>query len=586
MKDLIETIKKNFRQALSECYGAQIDGIDPAIVAASNPTFGDFQCNVALTLSKQLKSPPRQIAENIVKAANLSTICEPLEIAGPGFINIRIKKAHIEGQLNAIKLDQRVGVALAQPPKKIIVELSSPNMAKEMHVGHLRSTIIGDCLARVLQFLGHDVLRLNHIGDWGTQFGMLLAYLKEACPQALQENDSVSLGDLVTFYRQAKKRFDADPAFQDLARLEVVRLQAGDKESLRAWGLLLEMSRRDNQVIYDMLDVKDLVERGESFYNPELANVVKDLQACGIAVESEGAQCVFVEGFFNEQGNPLPLIIQKKDGGYNYGTTDLAALRYRVNVDKVDEIIYVVDAGQSDHFQQVFAAANMAQWVPSSIRVEHVPFGVVQGEDGKKLKTRSGETIRLQDLLDEAIVRARKELDDRLAKEGRQESEEFKQEVARAIGIGAVKYADLSLNRITNYVFSYDRMLSLSGNTAPYMMYAYVRVRGIARKGEIDFEKLGDNARVILSEPTESELAKHLLKFDEVLESVAQDLLPNRICEYLFELSQKFNQFYESCQVLNAEAETRTSRLILCDLTARTIKIGLSLLGIAVLERM
>ncbi len=586
MKMTLESIRSSIKQAALAAFGKDLKDVDPSIAPATNAAFGDYQTNLALTLSKPLKIPPRAIAEQIVSKLDLGDVCEPPTVAGPGFINLKLKRAYLESQLNAIKSDPRLGVPKAACPKKVVVDMSSPNIAKEMHVGHLRSTIIGECIARVFEFLGHDVLRLNHVGDWGTQFGMLIAQLKEVCPSALTCADAVNLGDLVVFYKQAKKHFDEDATFQERARQEVVRLQSGDLESVRAWQLLCDQSRRAFQDVYDLLDVHNLTERGESFYNPMLADVVKELEQLGLSVEDQGASCVFVDGFLNEQGKPLPLIVRKNDGGFNYATTDLASVRYRVRQDKADELIYVVDAGQAAHFAQVFAVARLAGWLPENVKVAHVPFGVVQGEDGKKLKTRSGETVRLQDLLDEAITAARQELDSRLEEEGRDESVEFRSSVARAIGIGAVKYADLSLNRMTNYVFSFKKMLSLQGNTAPYMMYAYVRVQGISRKGDIDFEHLPSEAKIVLSEPTELELAKHLLRLDETLETVAEELLPNRICEFIFELAQKFNQFYESCPVLNAGEEERTSRLILCHLTARAIRLGLCLLGIPLVERM
>lgn len=585
MKHVINDIRVRLKDAAIKAFGAELDAVEPAVDNASNPAFGDFQSNLALTLSKQLKQQPRQIAEKIVDNLTFDGICEPPTIAGPGFINIRLKKEFLESQLNKLKNDKRIGVAMPVKPKNVVVDMSSPNIAKEMHVGHLRSTIIGDSIARTYDFLGHKVLKLNHVGDWGTQFGMLIAELKEKHPAALTESEALDLGDLVGFYKQAKKHFDEDPAFQERARQEVVRLQAGDKESVQAWQLLCDQSRKSFHHIYDLLHVENLVERGESFYNDMLADTVAELQAKGLAVESDGAVCVFLDGYLTEEGKPLPVIVRKKDGGYNYATTDLASMKFRVNNDKADELIYVVDAGQSLHFEMVTKVARMADFVPERVRVEHVPFGVVQGEDGKKLKTRSGENVRLQDLIDEAITHARADLDARLTERGKSESEEFKNELAKAIGIGAVKYADLSLNRMTNYIFSFKKMLSLQGNTAPYMMYAYVRVQGISREGGIAFDKLND-VDIKFSEPTEFEVAKQILRLDDVLESVVQDSLPNRICEYLFDLSQKFNQFYEVCPVLNAPEPQRTSRLVLCDLTARTLRQGLTLLGIPIVERM
>jgi arginyl-tRNA synthetase len=588
MNSTIEQLRSKFTQALTTAFGSDVAGVDPIVVPASNPKFGDYQCNVALSLGKPLGKPPRAIAEAIVQHLDITDICQTPTIAGPGFINLTVTPAYLEEQLSAIQGDSRLGVEPAKQPQRVIVDFSSPNIAKEMHVGHLRSTIIGDCIARIFEFRGHDVLRLNHVGDWGTQFGMLIAYLREVYPEALTTSDALDLGDLVSFYRKAKQRFDADEAFQQTARQEVVKLQAGAEDTRRAWQLLCEQSRREFQVIYDLLNVR-LIERGESFYNPLLPDVVKDLEQSGLLVEDAGAKCVFLEGFTNKEGNSLPLIVQKSDGGYNYATTDLAALRYRIEQDGAEEIIYVTDAGQAAHFTQVFQVAQRAGWIPESVKLVHVPFGLVLGEDGKKLKTRSGETVRLRDLLDEAIARAHADLESRLKEEGRQETEEFKAHVAKVVGISAVKYADLSQNRTSNYVFSFDKMLALQGNTAPYMLYAYARIQGISRRGGINFEQLGDNAKVLLEHETELTLAKHLLKLSEAISEVQQDLLPNRLCEYLFQLSQKFNLFYDrdhGVPVLNAEEPQRTSRLVLCDLTAQTLKLGLSLLGISVLERM
>ncbi|NET87066.1 MAG: arginine--tRNA ligase [Kamptonema sp. SIO1D9] len=585
MNSILEQLRNRFSKALVAAFGENLATYDPQVVPASNPKFGDYQSNAALPLAKQLRQKPREIAQQIVANLDVSDFCQPPEIAGPGFINLTLQPAYLETRLQEIEADARLGVEIAKQPQRIVIDFSSPNIAKEMHVGHLRSTIIGDCIARILEFRGHDVLRLNHVGDWGTQFGMLIAYLREVYPEALTTADALEIGDLVSFYRQAKKRFDEDEEFREKSRQEVVKLQAGAADSRHAWELLCDQSRREFQVIYNLLDV-ELTERGESFYNPLLPAVAEDLAKQGLLEENQGAKCVFLEGFTNKEGEPLPLIVQKSDGGYNYATTDLAALRYRIQKDRSDRIIYVTDAGQATHFAAVFQVAKRAGWIPNNVEVVHVPFGLVLGEDGKKLKTRSGETIRLRDLLDEAIARARNDLESRLVREDRHENPEFIDNVAKTVGIGAVKYADLSQNRIGNYIFSYDKMLSLQGNTAPYLLYAYVRVQGIARKGEIDLENLGTQAKVILAEESELTLAKHILQLTEVLKEVEQDLLPNRLCQYLFELSQKYNQFYDRCPVLQADEPERTSRLILCNLTAKTIKLGLSLLGISVLERM
>ncbi|NQE36917.1 arginine--tRNA ligase [Microcoleus asticus] len=585
MNSIAQQLKARFEKAFTAAFGESYAGADPMLAAASNPNFGDFQCNAAMSLGKKLGKPPRAIASTIIENLDISDICETPEIAGPGFINLKLKPAYLEAQISAIAADSRLGIESAKTPQTIAIDFSSPNIAKEMHVGHLRSTIIGDAIARTLEFQGHDVLRINHIGDWGTQFGMLIAYLREVHPEALTTADALDLGDLVAFYRQAKQRFDTDETFKETARQEVVKLQAGAEDTRHAWKLLCDQSRREFQVIYDLLDIK-LTERGESFYNPLLPAVVEDLTNLGLLVESDGAKCVFVDGFTNKEGEPLPLIVQKTDGGYNYATTDLAAVRYRIQKDNAKRLIYVTDSGQANHFAQVFAVARKAGWIPEDVEIVHVPFGLVLGEDGKRAKTRSGDTVRLRDLLDEAIVRATKDLEDRLVTEERHETKEFIANVGRVVGLSAVKYADLSQNRASNYVFSYDKMLALQGNTAPYMLYAYARVQGIRRKGEIDFENLDAGAKVILQSDAELVLAKHLLQFNEVINAVEGDLLPNRICQYLFELSQKYNQFFEQCQVLKSEEPLRTSRLILCDLTARTLKLGLELLGIKVLERM
>ncbi len=578
-------------QILADRLGAALDRVvhssaypEPLLVNASQPKFGDYQSNVCLTLAKEVGKSPRELATAVVATLEVADICQPVEIAGPGFLNFRLKPEFLAQSLQAAIGSDRLGIAPTPKPRRVVVDFSSPNIAKEMHVGHLRSTIIGDCIARILEFQGHDVLRLNHVGDWGTQFGMLIAYLDEVYPDALTTADALDLGDLVTFYKQAKQRFDSDPNFQQKARQQVVALQQGEEHSRRAWQLLCDQSRREFQKIYDLLEI-ELIERGESFYNPYLPNVVEDLATLGLLVEDQGAKVVFLEGFTNKEGQPQPLIIQKSDGGYNYATTDLAALRYRIQQDQADWIIYVTDVGQSNHFAQFFQVAQRAGWVPPHVTLTHVPFGLVLGEDGKRLKTRSGETIRLIDLLSEAIARSRADLEQRLAAEGRQETPAFIETVANVIGIGAVKYADLSQNRNSNYVFSYDKMLSLQGNTAPYLIYAYVRVQGLTRRGNIDWSSLGDNIAILLEEDSELALGKHLVQFEETLALVTAELLPNRLCQYLFELSQRFNQFYDRCPILSAPEPQKQSRLALAYLTANTLKLGLSLLGIRVLDR-
>ncbi|CAD5958018.1 Arginine--tRNA ligase [Planktothrix agardhii] len=585
MTSTVELLKIKFNQALVAAFGEDFATIDPMVVASTNPKFGDYQCNLAMSLTKPLKSNPRAIATQIIDNLIIDEICETPEIAGPGFINLRLKTDYLQIQLQKMLGDERLNIPKVNPNQKMIVDFSSPNIAKEMHVGHLRSTIIGDSIARVLEFQGHEVLRLNHVGDWGTQFGMLITYLKEVYPDALTTANALDLGDLVEFYRQAKVRFDQDETFKETSRQEVVRLQAGAEDSRRAWQLLCEQSRREFQLIYDDLGIK-LTERGESFYNQFLPQIVEELDKIGLLVENQGAKCVFLEGFTNKEGEPLPLIVQKTDGGYNYATTDLAALRHRIETEKATRIIYVTDAGQTNHFMQFWQVAKRAGWIPENVELVHVAFGIVKGEDGKKLKTRSGETVRLRELLDEAVNYAKKDLETRIKAEGRTETQEFIDHVAEIVGLSAVKYADLSQNRTSDYIFSFDKMLSLQGNTAPYMLYAYVRIQGISRKGNIDWQKLETDIQLVLEADEEVVLAKHLLQLQDILEEVAKDLLPNRLCQYLFELSQKFNQFYEQCDVVKAREPQRTSRLSLCDLTAKTLKLGLSLLGISVLERM
>lgn len=585
MTSILKQLQDSVSQALVAAFGAEFADTDPLIATTNNPKFGDYQSNVALSLAKPLKQNPRAIAQIIIDNLQIDNICEIPSIAGPGFVNFTLKSSYISQLLQAIQTDERLGIEQVESAAKVIVDFSSPNIAKEMHVGHLRSTIIGDAIARILEFQGYDILRLNHVGDWGTQFGMLIAYLREAYPEALTTADALNIGDLVSLYKKAKVRFDEDEAFKQIARQEVVNLQAGAEDSRHAWKLLCEQSRREFQVIYDLLNIK-LEERGESFYNPFLADIVSELQEQNLLEKSEGAMCVFLDGFTNKEGEPLPLIVQKTDGGFNYATTDLAALKYRVKEDGAARIIYVTDSGQANHFAGVFQVARKSGILPESVETVHVPFGLVLGKDGKRLKTRSGVTVKLKDLLDEAVVRTKNDLVNRLKEEKREETEVFIEHTTQVVGLSAVKYADLSQNRTSDYKFDYDKMLDLKGNTAPYLLYAYVRVQGVSRKGEIDFTQLDQDTVIVLTEDAELALAKHVLQLEEILKEVEKSLLPNRICLYLFELSQKFNQFYEQCNVLNAAEPQKTSRLILADLTARTIKLGLSLLGIEVLERM
>ena len=451
MLRIAQALDTQLREAMQRAF-PEVDALlAPQLVPASKPEFGDFQANGALPLAKPLKQAPRQIAAAIVMALQadsaFTALCLEPQIAGPGFINLTIRPERLAAELASRLGDQRLGVPAVENAAPVVVDFSSPNIAKEMHVGHLRSTIIGDSLARVLEFRGHPVLRLNHVGDWGTQFGMLITHLKQVAPETLSTADAVDLGDLVAFYREAKKRFDDDEAFQVKSREEVVKLQGADPLSLKAWGLLCDQSRREFQKIYNRLDIR-LSERGESFYNPLLPGVIEGLKDAELLITDDGAQCVFLQGVIGKDGKPLPVIVQKRDGGFNYATTDLAAIRYRFasipDGDAARRVIYVTDAGQANHFAGVFQVAERAGWIPEGARLQHVPFGLVQGEDGKKLKTRSGDTVRLRDLLDEAVERAEADLRRRLEEEGRQETESFIQLVAGTVGLAAVKYADLS----------------------------------------------------------------------------------------------------------------------------------------------
>ena len=572
-----------------------------AIVRSStDPKFGDYQANGVMALAKKLKTNPRKLAEDVVKNLDLSDICEPPEVAGPGFINLRLKPEFLADRLLEInKHIANLGIDKTAEPKTIVVDFSSPNIAKQMHVGHLRSTIIGDCICRVLECLGHNVIPQNHIGDWGTQFGMLITYLfygetASRMEKVFEERpgdalDVSSLSDTEQLYREAKKKYDSDPDFAKLSRDYVVALHNQQQGALNYWKRIVALSLNECQVIYDQLGVglsRDDV-KGESEYNDDLANVVDELKEAGLAEESDGAVCVFPPGFKNKEGQPLPFIIQKSDGAYLYATTDLAALRYRVNELKVDGIIYVTDARQKLHFEMLFAVARMAEWVSDDIELSHVMFGSILGEDGTPLKTRAGENVKLKELLDEAVERAKTIVEEK----NPDLSQDKKEQIAKAVGIGAVKYADYSNNRTSDYVFSFDKMLAMDGNTAPYMQYAYARIKSIERKAQtkdVDIEdELAGLETLSLTEPAELDLAKYLIRYGEAIQAAIADYRPNYLTAYLYELAQKFSAFYTNCPVLKAEPGKRPTRLLLCDLTARTIKHGLSeLLGIEVVEQM
>jgi len=583
MKPVIQTLKEKFTQATREAYPEQ--DMTPDLIEikpATQAHFGHYQCNSAMKLAKLLKTGPRLVAETIAShfEKNPLPLIDNLEVAGPGFINITLNAREVARLVEGVIDDPRLGLPPAESSRKILIDFSSPNTAKEMHVGHLRSTIIGDALARLFEFMGHDVLRLNHVGDWGTAFGMLIAHMKEKAPHVLDGSESTDLTHLVSWYKSAKKRFDEDAEFMKRSQLEVVALQNGNEESLKAWKIICRISSDAYQEIYDLLGVH-LIERGESFYNPLLNAVVQELQDKGLVTISDGAKCIFLEGFKNREGKPLPLIIQKSDGGYNYATTDLAAIRHRIVDEKADHLIYVTDAGQAQHFSMIFQTARKAGWLnPDRVRVDHVPFGLVLGPDGKKFRTRSGETERLIDLIKNGVERARG-----IVREKNPDySEDQIDQIAQALGIGAIKYSDLSTNRTGDYMFSYDKMLRFEGNTAAYLLYSYVRVNGIKRKVGLDINTIKQDTEVRLEHPAELALGVHLLQFSEALEAMARELLPNRLTDYLYGLAEKFHTFFRDCRVEGSKEQN--SRLLLCEAVAQTMKKGLNLLGVQTVERM
>jgi arginyl-tRNA synthetase len=565
-------LEERFRDAIKRGCGVETS---PMITPATNERFGDYQANVAMSLAKELsetggqRTTPREVAQKIVKHLDLGDLADDVSIAGPGFINVRLSNEFVVSRLTAMAQDERLLIPKTGQAERVVVDYSGPNIAKQMHVGHLRSTIIGDAISRVIEFLGHEVIRQNHVGDWGTQFGMLIAYLEESNLPAESH-----IEDLEEFYRAAKARFDSDPEFRDKARQTVVRLQGGGEKERKLWQRIVEETRRHYLPIYERLGVKLTVadERGESFYNAMLPQVVEDLKKLGIAVESDGAIVVFTSNYEN------PLIIQKSDGGYLYATTDLAAIRYRTQVLKANRIIYTHDSRQSQHFAQVFEVARRAGWA-DGVKLEFAPFGTMLGEDGKPFKTRSGDTVKLKDLLDEAEERAYA----LVSEKNSSLPDDEKKAIAKAVGIGAIKYADLAKDRLSDYVFSWEKMLALDGNTAPYMQYAYARIRSIFRKGNIT---TFSPERINLREQAEERLGRHLIRIGEIIESVGLELKPHMLCAYLYDLATRFTGFYEKCPVLLAEETIRNERLSLCDLTARAIALGLDLLGIEHPEQM
>jgi arginyl-tRNA synthetase len=570
---LLELLNLRVAAALN---AAGCDHAAAIVQPSGRPEFGDYQANGVMGAAKARKMNPRQLATEVLARLDLTGIASKVEIAGPGFLNITLTPEFLAVQATAALTSATLGVP--QPAKQtVVVDYSSPNLAKEMHVGHLRSTIIGDALARVLRFLGHHVIAQNHVGDWGTQFGMLTAFLIES----ERNGQALDLDDLEGFYRQAKQRFDEDAAFATRARDTVVKLQSGDAEINALWRRFLDISLQHCEAVYEKLGVA-LVRadvRGESSYNDDLAGIVADLRSKGMAVESEGAQVVFLEEFKGKEGEAAAYIVQKQDGGYLYSTSDLAAVRYRANVLKADRSLYVVDARQSLHFQQMFTVARKAGYAPATLQLEHVGFGVMLGEDGKPFKTRSGSTVKLDELLDEAQERAFE-----LVNQKNPDLDERERlTIAHAVGIGAVKYADLSKNRASDYVFNWDTMLAFEGNTAPYLQYAYTRVAGVFRKTGATVDV---TAPILLQDEAERLLALELARFADAVHAVARETQPHLLCTYLYGLAGQFMRFYEACPVLKSEGALRASRLQLCQLTANTLKTGLGLLGISVLETM
>ena len=636
--NLYQTVEREAQAAFA---AAGIADSPVVLQPTKNAEHGDFQINGVMGAAKKAKQNPRELAQKVAEVLADNAVIESAEVAGPGFINLRLRPEFLAQNIQTALNDARFGVAKTDKPQTVVIDYSSPNLAKEMHVGHLRSSIIGDSISRVLEFMGNTVIRQNHVGDWGTQFGMLVAYLVEQ----QKDNAAFELADLEQFYRAAKVRFDEDPAFADTAREYVVKLQGGDETVLALWKQFVDISLSHAQAVYDTLGLKLSPEdvAGESKYNDDLQPVVDDLVQKGLAVEDDGAKVVFLDEFKNKEGEPAAFIVQKQGGGFLYASTDLACLRYRIGRLKADRLLYVVDHRQALHFEQLFTTSRKAGYLPEDVKAEFIGFGTMMGKDGKPFKTRSGDTVKLVDLLDEAINRAEQvvkeknpkwqlttELEDGLKKissltnsdnlknklkynlenkkleitlendvvyhlpidkidkivRGAEEYTDTAlsdaEKIARVVGIGAVKYADLSKNRTSDYVFDWDAMLSFEGNTAPYLQYAYTRVQSVFRKaGEWDA-----TAPTVLTEPLEKQLAAELLKFEDVLQSVADTAYPHYLAAYLYQIATLFSRFYEACPILKSEGATRNSRLQLAKLTGDTLKQGLELLGIDVLDVM
>ncbi|HEO9717762.1 TPA: arginine--tRNA ligase [Morganella morganii subsp. morganii] len=570
-------LSDKIQQALISA-GAPLD-CDAIVKQSAKAQFGDYQANGVMAAAKKMGMPPRQLAEKVIELLDLDGIAEKTEIAGPGFINIFLSPDWLAAQLETALADDKLGLTPVEP-MTIAIDYSAPNVAKQMHVGHLRSTIIGDAAARTQEYLGHKVIRCNHVGDWGTQFGMLIAYLEK-----MQNEDAgdMALADLEAFYREAKKHYDEDEVFAERARGYVVKLQGGDEYCRTMWRKLVDITMQQNQETYNRLNVT-LTEddvMGESLYNDMLPGIVSDLLNRGIAEESEGAIVVYLDEFKNKEGEPMGVIIRKKDGGYLYTTTDIACAKYRHDVLHADRVLYYIDSRQHQHLMQAWTIVRKAGYIPESMTLEHHMFGMMLGKDGKPFKTRAGGTIRLSDLLDEAVERAEKLIRE---KNSDMPEDELKQ-LAEVVGIGAVKYADLSKSRTTDYIFDWDNMLAFEGNTAPYMQYAYTRVASVFKRADIDADSL--TQPIILTDDREHQLAARLLQFEETITAVAREGLPHMMCSYLYDLAGLFSGFYEHCPILAAESEElRQSRLKLALLTQKTLKAGLDTLGIGTVEKM
>lgn len=553
-----------------------------AVTVSTRPEFGDYQINGAMAAAKLMKTNPRQLAEQLVQQLALEGIAEKTEIAGPGFINVTLDKAWLAAQLQQAAADSRLGVSTNTAPQTVVVDYSAPNLAKEMHVGHLRSTIIGDAVVRTMEFWGDKVIRQNHMGDWGTQFGMLIAHLEDKLAAGI-DLESVALADLEDFYREAKKRFDDEAGFADKSRDYVVKLQSGDAHCQKLWQLFIDTSVKHSEEVYEKLNVTlshaDI--KPESAYNSMLQGIVDDLKQRQLAVEDQGALVVFLQELADKEGNPSPFIVQKTGGGFLYSTTDLAACQYRSHDLNAGRIVIFTDARQALHFKQVELVARKAGYLRDATTYDHCPFGTMMGEDGKPFKTRTGGTVKLAELLEEAVVRAKAVVQDKAS----DLSEDEIAEVARKVGIGAVKFADLSKNRTSDYIFSWDAMLSFEGATAPYLQYAYTRVRSILRRAEIAD---GFSAELVIAQEQEKQLAVKLLRFEEAIQQVMKDAQPNLLCNYLYELASLYMAFYEACPILKdgVEPAQRDSRLMLSIFTSKLLKQGLDLLGIEVMERM